>query len=60
MVGQITTVLGLHSINIAGMQNMSKKEWAYTVLEIEGPITQDVLVALNAIEGVVKVRVLTA
>lgn len=60
MVGQITTVLGLHSINIAGMQNMSKKEWAYTVLEIEGPITQDVLVALNAIEGVVKVRLLTA
>lgn len=56
MVGQITTELGLHSINIAGMQNMSKKEWAYTVLEIEGKISEDIINHLRTIEGVVRVR----
>ena len=60
MVGQITTELGLHSINIAGMQNMSKKEWAYTVLEIEGEISEDVIKHLRTIEGVVKVRKISA
>lgn len=60
MVGQITTELGLHSINIAGMQNMSKKEWAYTVLEIEGDISEAVLNHLRDIDGVVKVRRLKA
>jgi D-3-phosphoglycerate dehydrogenase len=60
MVGQITTELGLHSINIAGMQNMSKKEWAYTVLEIEGEISEDVIDHLRTIEGVVRVRKILA
>lgn len=60
MVGQITTVLGTHAINIAGMQNMSKKDWAYTVLEVDGELTSEVVSALEAIEGVVKVRLLTA
>ncbi len=56
MVGQITTDLGEHDINIAGMQNMSRKEWAYTVLEIEGNVDEALISTLEAIDGVVKVR----
>ncbi len=56
MVGQITTDLGTHDINIAGMQNMSRKEWAYTVLEIEGNVDDALIATLEAIKGVVKVR----
>lgn len=59
MVGQITTDLGIHDINIAGMQNMSRKEWAYTVLEIEGNVDEALIATLEAIEGVVKVRKIT-
>lgn len=58
MVGQITSILGTHQMNIAGMQNMSKKDWAYTVLDIEGAVDQEVVEALSKIEGVVKVRVI--
>ncbi|TFG82740.1 MAG: 3-phosphoglycerate dehydrogenase [Erysipelotrichales bacterium] len=56
MVSQITSVMGSHNINIATMQNMSKKAWAYTVLDIEGELDPTILQALEAIEGVVKVR----
>jgi len=58
MVGQITTILGTHQLNISGMQNMSRKDWAYTVLDVEGDVGQDVLIALSKIEGVAKVRVI--
>jgi D-3-phosphoglycerate dehydrogenase len=56
MVSQITSVMGSHNINIDTMQNMSKKAWAYTILDIEGEATSEILRALEAIEGVVKVR----
>jgi D-3-phosphoglycerate dehydrogenase len=56
MVSQITSVMGSHNINIDTMQNMSKKAWAYTILDIEGEATPEILRALEAIEGVVKVR----
>lgn len=58
MVSQITSVMGSHNINIATMQNMSKKAWAYTVLDIEGEAGPDILASLEAIEGVVKVRLI--
>ena len=56
MVGQITAVMGQHTINIANMLNMSKKNWAYTLLDLESPISPEVMTALSKIEGVVKVR----
>ena len=59
MVGQITIYLGINVINIAGMQNMSRKEWAYTVLEIEGNVDDALIATLEAINGVVKVRKIT-
>ncbi|HAM63706.1 MAG: 3-phosphoglycerate dehydrogenase [Firmicutes bacterium GWF2_51_9] len=58
MVSQITSVMGTHNINIATMQNMSKKAWAYTVLDLEGEVTPEIVTSLQAIEGVVRVRVL--
>lgn len=60
MVGQITTDLGTHAINIAGMQNMSRKDWAYTVLEIEGEVDENLIKTLESIKGVVKVRLIKA
>lgn len=58
MVSQITSVMGSHNINIATMQNTSKKAWAYTILDIDGEADPDILQALEAIEGVVKVRLI--
>lgn len=58
MVSQITSVMGSKNINIATMQNMSKKAWAYTILDIDGEAGPDILQALEAIDGVVKVRLI--
>ena len=58
MVSQITSVMGQNHINIDTMQNMSKKAWAYTVLDVEGEITPEIIASLEAIEGVVRVRIL--
>lgn len=58
MVGQITSLLAHKNINIADMINKSRKEWAYTVLDIETETGDDIVDELKKIEGVVKVRVL--
>jgi len=50
--------MGQNHINIDTMQNMSKKAWAYTVLDVEGEITPEIIASLEAIEGVVRVRIL--
>ena len=58
MVSQITSIMGSHNINIATMLNMSQKAWAYTILDIDGAVGLNILQALEAIEGVVKVRLI--
>lgn len=58
MVSQITSILADKSINIADMINKSRNEWAYTMLDIENQISDDIVKALTAIDGVVKVRVI--
>jgi len=58
MVSAITTVLGEHQLNIASMQNMSKKAWAYTLVDVDGLISDEIVENLTKITGVVKVRVL--
>ncbi|MBC7959623.1 MAG: 3-phosphoglycerate dehydrogenase, partial [Vallitaleaceae bacterium] len=57
MVGQITSILAAAGVNIADMINKSKKDWAYTLLDLEVEVSSETLTALRNIEGVVKVRV---
>lgn len=58
MVSQITSVFASAHLNIGDMINKSKKEWAYTVLDVEDVITEDIIKSLEAIKGVAKVRVI--
>jgi hypothetical protein len=37
---------------------MSKKTWAYTLVDVDGLISDEIVENLNKITGVVKVRVL--
>ncbi len=56
MVSQITSVIGKHSINIEMMQNVSKQHWAYTVLDVDNEINDEIIQQLRSINDVVKVR----
>jgi len=58
MVGQITSVLAKANLNITDMLNKSKNGNAYTMLDLEAAVTEDVLSELKAIDGVLKVRVI--
>ena len=58
MVATISSVLGQHHLNIAMMQNMSRKGWAYTLVDIDGLISDDIVSALSHVSGIVRVRVI--
>ena len=40
------------------MTNKSKDDYAYTLLDIDAPVTDDVIAKLGEIDGVLKVRVI--
>ncbi len=57
MISKFTTVFGNHGINITDMTNKSKGDWAYTMLDLESKVSDEVLTELRNSEGVVRVRV---
>ena len=58
MIGQFTALLAEKNMNIEVMTNKSRKEYAYTMLEVDGTVSEDVEAQLAAVEGVLKVRVI--
>ena len=58
MLAQISAVVSADGSNIASMTNKSRKDYAYTVLDIEGTVSDAVAQDILAIEGVIRVRVL--
>ncbi len=57
MIASFTKVFGDNKINISDMTNKSKGDFAYTMLDIESPATDEIINALKAIDGVYRVRV---
>ncbi|MCR5098386.1 MAG: 3-phosphoglycerate dehydrogenase [Lachnospiraceae bacterium] len=57
VIGKYTSVIGNAGINIADMNNKSKGDWAYALLDLDGPLTQEVIDNLLAIEECVGVHV---
>lgn len=58
MLGQFTSALANENINISDMINKSRKEYAYTLMDIETPTTGQIIKKLEAIDGVLKVRII--
>jgi D-3-phosphoglycerate dehydrogenase len=57
MVGQISTCLAAAKINIADLLNKSRGEYAYTLIDADGAIGDDLLGKLRSIEGVLSARI---
>lgn len=57
VIAQYTTILGDANINISDMFNKTRGDFAYAVLDIDAPVTDEVVEKLNAIEDVIRVRV---
>lgn len=58
MIGQFTALLAEKNMNIEVMTNKSRKEYAYTMIDVDGTVSEDVEAQLAAVEGVLKVRVI--
>lgn len=58
MIAQLTSACASDNINISDMINKSRKEWAYTLMDLEAPATEKLISDLESINGVVKVRVI--
>ncbi|MBR3973985.1 MAG: phosphoglycerate dehydrogenase [Oscillospiraceae bacterium] len=57
-LGQFTSAVAGENINIAGLQNASKGEYAYTMLDIDQTASDAVVEHLKGINGVLRVRVI--
>ena len=58
MISQITTLTTEAGLNIENMVNKSKKEMAYTMLDVTGAVDQGLKDRLAAVPAVIRVRVL--
>jgi len=56
MVGQISHVLGENGLNIQHMVNESRKDIAYTLLDVDKPISDDIIASIKQINGVLASR----
>ena len=57
MISSYTTVLGDADINISDMTNKSRGDYACTLMDVDAPVTADVVEKLNALDNVLRVRV---
>ncbi len=56
MLAQISTLISEDGINIDTMTNRSKKDYAYTVLDVSTDVAEATLEKIRAIDGVIRVR----
>ena len=56
MVGQISSVLGEHDLNIHHMVNESRNDIAYTLMDLDKTIDDAVIEKISAIKGVLAAR----
>ncbi len=57
-MGQISTALAAADLNIADLLNKSHGDLAYTVVDLDAAVPEETVRQIEAIEGVLAVRVL--
>ena len=57
MIGQYTTVLSDAGVNVADLSDKAKGEYAYAIIDVDSPVSAEVVEKLAAIDGVLRVRV---
>ena len=58
MLGAFTTVMGNAGVNISDMTNKGKGDYAYTMMDLESEATEEIVKALEAVDGVLRVRII--
>lgn len=58
IIGKFSNILGDADINITDMTNKSRGDYAYSLLDLEAQVTDEIVAKLAALENVLKVRVI--
>lgn len=58
LIASMTSAVGNAGLNIENMLNASKKNFAYTIMDIDGDVDEKLAGAIKAIDGVIRVRVI--
>lgn len=58
MIGQVTGTLAAGNVNISDMTNKSRDKYAYTLLDLESSPDAMTIQKLNAIKGILRVRII--
>ncbi len=58
ILGSITRTIGEHGINVAGMINNHKDGYAYTIIDVDDELTEELVSHLKSIEGVISTRII--
>ncbi|MBO5521403.1 MAG: 3-phosphoglycerate dehydrogenase, partial [Eubacterium sp.] len=58
MLRQFTSIVSSKNVNVANMIDKSRGDYAYTIIDLDGSVTQEMVDELNAIDGVLRVRVI--
>ncbi|MBQ2765747.1 MAG: 3-phosphoglycerate dehydrogenase, partial [Clostridia bacterium] len=62
IIAQISSVVSAENINIENMANRSKKDYAYSILEVLGNLSDatmdDIAAKISAIDGIIKVNII--
>jgi D-3-phosphoglycerate dehydrogenase len=58
VLGHVLSVLADHQVNVIDMMNKSRGELAYNIIDVETPPDQAAITAIQAIEHVIRVRVI--
>ncbi len=57
MIGQLTSVVASEGVNVSDMVDKSRGDYAYAIIDLDAPATASLVEKLNAVDGVIKVRV---
>lgn len=57
-IATFTAACGQVGVNIENMQSKSKGEYAYTILDVSGPLSQDAAETMKALTPIIRVRIL--
>lgn len=58
MIGQLSHVFGVHGVNISQMQNASRGDLAYNIVDVDSPVTPELVNEIAGIDGILSVRVI--
>ncbi|MEY8516323.1 3-phosphoglycerate dehydrogenase family protein [Lachnospiraceae bacterium 29-84] len=58
LISKYAAILGDSNINISDMTNKSRGEYAYTLMDVDSPLTGEAVAKLEACEGALRIRVI--